>query len=480
MLSARKSDQGKVSRFWDRYIALTKAYDINAETARWYVKHVERYIGENHKLRLVNHSSGNVERFLNELGRNKHIEDWQFRQAVDALRILFCELIIVDWAKSFPWVNWLDGARQLPNNHSTVARDYMPIFSKDSESAEASLSGKIKQRYPLLFERLITEIRTRQYSIRTEQVYVSWIVRFFVFNNDIDPNKLDAIYIKKYLEHLAVNRRVSASTQNQALNALVFFYRHILNVLFEGIGDFVRAKKPKRLPVVLSRNEVNKLFDAINNELYKLMAGLLYGCGLRLMECIRLRVFDIDFDYQQIIVRNAKGNKDRVVPLPEGLKSALLNQIEKITLEHEKDIEQGNGEVYLPDALARKYPNAAKELGWQYVFSSTRLSVDPRSGKVRRHHIHENNLQKQIKKATKEASIVKKVNCHSLRHSFATHLLEHGYDIRTVQELLGHADVSTTMIYTHVLNKPGVSVLSPFDSLPINLETQSTRQFAQI
>jgi integron integrase len=217
---------------------------------------------------------------------------------------------------------------------------------------------------------------------------------------------------------------------------------------------------------VLSRTEVTRLFSAIESEKHLLLVNLLYGCGLRLMECIRLRVFDIDFSYNQIYVRNAKGGKDRVVPLPQRLIGAIHAQIAVVEKFHEKDLKEGYGEVYLPFALARKYPNAAKELGWQYLFPATKVSVDPRSKKIRRHHLHENSLNKLIKRATKKARIFKRVSSHTFRHSFATHLLENGSDIRTVQELLGHADVSTTMIYTHVLNKPGISVVSPLDDLP--------------
>ncbi|VAW62006.1 Integron integrase IntIPac [hydrothermal vent metagenome] len=230
-------------------------------------------------------------------------------------------------------------------------------------------------------------------------------------------------------------------------------------------GNYKRSKKPRRLPVVLSRTEIKRLLDGIDKDIYHSMVSLLYGAGLRLMECVRLRICDVDFDYQTIFIRDGKGKKDRVVPLPLSLLERLKVQIEVVKQLHLKDLEIGSGEVYLPDALARKYPNAAGELRWQYLFPASRHSVDPRTGVVRRHHIYENNLQKYIKRSADKAGLSKKVNCHTLRHSFATHLLESGSDIRTVQELLGHADVSTTMIYTHVLNKPGVSVKSPLDFL---------------
>ena len=230
------------------------------------------------------------------------------------------------------------------------------------------------------------------------------------------------------------------------------------------MGGFVRAKRPKKLPVVLTQNEVQRLLGRMTGR-QKIMASLLYGTGMRLMDCVRLRVQDVDFEYRQIVIRDGKGKKDRVVPLPERMIDVIKAHLKKVHKLHLDDLEKGHGEVYLPNALARKYPNAAREWGWQYVFPSGRLSVDPRTSKVRRHHIHENTLQKAVKKASTSIGITKRVNCHAMRHSFATHLLENGYDIRTVQELLGHADVSTTMIYTHVLNRGGKGVRSPLDSL---------------
>lgn len=237
-----------------------------------------------------------------------------------------------------------------------------------------------------------------------------------------------------------------------------------MNQAVGDLGEFVRAKRPRKLPVVLSRKEMSLLLARLNG-IHYLMASLLYGTGMRLMECVRLRVQDIEFDLNMIVVRDGKGKKDRVVPLPQLLKRPLEVHLIEVRDLHRKDLENGFGEVFLPDALARKYPSAPREWGWQYVFPSSRLSVDPRSGSSRRHHLHENGLQKAIKRAAIDAAIPKKINCHALRHSFATHLLESGQDIRTIQELLGHADVSTTMIYTHVLNRGGPGVISPLDAL---------------
>ncbi|MCF6354451.1 MAG: integron integrase [Candidatus Polarisedimenticolaceae bacterium] len=322
----------------------------------------------------------------------------------------------------------------------------------------------VRKKHAQLLEWLAAEIRRRNYSIRTEQAYEAWVCRFIGFCDNRDPSKLGAAQVVSFLEDLAVRGNVAASTQNQALNALVFLYKQVLNRPLSELDNFTRAKRPKRLPVVLERGEVGRLLEQLEGVQY-LMAALLYGTGMRLMECVRLRVQDVDFEYNQIMVRDGKGQKDRVVPLPKLLEPLLMEQLERAQVLHLQDLEKGFGEVFLPDALARKWPNAPKEWLWQYVFPSGRLSLDPRSGKTRRHHMHENGLQKAIKFAAQKANITKRVNCHCLRHSFATHLLASGYDIRTVQELLGHADVSTTMIYTHVLNRGGQGVLSPLDGL---------------
>lgn len=306
-------------------------------------------------------------------------------------------------------------------------------------------------------------IRTKHYSIRTEQAYIHWIRRYIYFHNKKHPAQLGPKHINNFLTHLAVNEHISAKTQNQALNALVFLYRQVLEIENLDLGDFIKAKRNQHLPVVLSIGEVERFFRELNG-VYKLIAGLLYGAGLRLMEGVRLRVKDVDFNYMQITVRDGKGHKDRVTILPAKFAELLKLHLKKTKIIFEQDLYAGYGEVYLPFALAKKFTKASKTWNWQYVFPASRISKDPRSGKFRRHHISESMVQKEVKKAIRNAGIEKAASCHSLRHSFATHLLERGYDIRTVQELLGHKDIRTTMIYTHVLNKGGLGVKSPLDT----------------
>lgn len=303
-------------------------------------------------------------------------------------------------------------------------------------------------------------IRTRHYSIRTEQVYLGWIRQFILFHGKRHPRELGEAEVSAFLTWLAVRRNVAPSTQNQALNALVFMYRHVMGRPLGDILDAVRAKRPERLPVVLTRAEVRRLFQALDGP-HWLPACLLYGSGLRLMECLRLRVKDLDFEHRSITVRGGKGGKDRVVVLPDPCIAPLQRHLEAVRNLHEKDLHDGFGAVWLPHALARKYPRAATSWAWQYVFPASRRSVDPRSGVTRRHHLDESCVQKAVKLAVRRARIMKPASCHTLRHSFATHLLERGMDIRTVQEQLGHKDVRTTQIYTHVLQRGGNAVLSP-------------------
>jgi len=302
----------------------------------------------------------------------------------------------------------------------------------------------------------------KHYSKRTEKTYVAWIKRFILFHDKRHPRDMNRRHVESFLSHLATDRNVAAATQNQALNAIIFLYKEVLERDLPWMEDVVRAKRPTRIPVVLTAQETARVLAHLGGR-NKLMASILYGSGLRLMEAVRLRIKDVDFGYRQIVVRNGKGGKDRVTPLPDSISSDLHEQIDKAGNLHAADLQAGYGQVYLPHALAKKYPNAGTELAWQYVFPSGRLSKDPETGQTRRHHIDEKGLQRAVKKAVAAADVTKPATCHTFRHSFATHLLERGSDIRTVQELLGHKDIRTTQIYTHVLKRGGQGVVSPLD-----------------
>jgi integron integrase len=320
------------------------------------------------------------------------------------------------------------------------------------------------KRPPKLLDQVRDRLRVKHYSLQTEKLYVQWAKRFILFNGKRHPKDLGAQEVEAFLTHLAVVGQVSASTQNQALSALLFLYKEVLSIDLPWLDNVVRAKRPQRLPVVLSRNEVREVLVRMNG-IYSLLANLLYGTGMRIMECVRLRVKDVDFDRNEILVRDGKGGKDRVTMLPTLVVAPLKLHLQQRQALFEDDKRKSKAEVYLPDALTRKYPTAATEWAWQYIFPSGSYSIDPRSGVERRHHLDEKLLQRAMKNAVQAAGIAKPATPHTLRHSFATHLLEAGYDIRTVQELLGHKDVSTTMIYTHVLNKGGKGVISPLDQI---------------
>jgi integron integrase len=305
-------------------------------------------------------------------------------------------------------------------------------------------------------------LRVNHYSVRTEEAYVGWIRRFILYHNKKHPLEMGALEVELYLTHLAVGEKVSTNTQKQALNALVFLYHRVLQKPLGQFRDISRPKKPQRRPLVLSKNEVERILRVMVGT-HQLIATLLFGTGMRLLECLRVRVKDVDLALNQIVVRDGKGWKDRVTMLPQRIKPDLEKHLARVREIHTRDVTSGNGRVYLPDALERKFPNANREWAWQYVFPATNVSTDTRTGQRRRHHLHENTVQKALHKAVRLAGIAKPATCHTLRHSFATELLSAGYDIRTVQELLGHKDVSTTMIYTHVLNRPGIGVKSPLD-----------------
>src|SRR5512134_638342 len=334
-------------------------------------------------------------------------------------------------------------------------------MSDQSKGSDSTATGSPAR--PRLLDQVHEVIRRKYFSPRTEETYVHWIKRFIYFTGKRHPATLGEAEVTAFLNHLAAERHVAAATQNQALSALLFLYKEVLGRELGWLDTLQRPTRPPRLPTVLAGSEVERLLGQLVGTRW-LIASLLYGSGLRVIEGLRLRVKDIDLSYRQILVRDGKGEKDRVTMLPEKLVEPLRAHLERVRLLHARDLREGYGEVYLPYALSRKYPRAGKEWCWQYVFPSKNRSADPDDGVIRRHHVDESVPQRAVKEAARMAGIPKHVNCHTLRHSFATHLLEAGYDIRTVQELLGHSDVSTTMIYTHVLNKGGRGVKSPLDT----------------
>jgi integron integrase len=372
-----------------------------------------------------------AEEFLSTLSSSPGIGAWQVDQAADALTILLGSVFGQEWARTI----------RIP---APPPPPDVPLPKGDDP-----------------VERLRYAIRCRRYSVRTEDSYVFWVNRFLAYCRDGGIEQ-DTDSVRAFLERLVMAEQMSASTQGLALNALVFFFKHVVGSPFGDLGEFQRSKRPRKLPVVLSREEVRWLLEAVEAP-YRLPTALLYGGGLRLMEGLRLRVKDIDLDRRQIAVRDGKGQKDRVTVLPERWRERLAAHLVEVRKIHVRDLGLDYAGTTFWPALERKYPGAPREWPWQYVFPASRLCVDPANGKTRRHHLHETVLQRAVRCATRKADIAKPVGCHTLRHCFATHLLESGADIRTVQELLGHSDVSTTMIYTHVLNRPGLAVRSPED-----------------
>lgn len=405
------------------------------------------------------------QRFLHALSqRQPPLKNWQLEQAATSIALLY-ETIHGGRTSSGTKTSELaqkvaidtdTRAARVDASHPTLAR----------EGGLAPSHGHTNP-LPPWEQRMRTVLRQMNYAIRTEDAYVDWARRFgrhLGQGADTDPRTGTTSHIQSFLEDLAVRGLVAASTQHQALNALVFFFKHVSEQPVGEIPAYTPAKGPRHLPVVLTKDEVRAILAQVNGTI-GVMVYLLYGAGLRVMECVRLRVQDVDFGHGRLIVRYGKGGKDRVVPLPQRIVEPLRAHLERVQKLHTEDLAIGAGTVFLPTAMARKSPGMATDWRWQYVFPASRLSVDPRSGAVRRHHVHETCLQAAVHEAGRKARITKRVHCHALRHSFATHLLEGGQDIRTVQELLGHSDVSTTMIYTHVLNKPGLTVHSPADLL---------------
>jgi integron integrase len=341
-------------------------------------------------------------------------------------------------------------------SYTASAAGWHPLIIRETDPAYPAK--------PRLLDQVRAAVRARHYSRLTEKAYVHWIKRYIFFHDKRHPADMGAPEVARFLTALAVGAKVAASTQNQALSAVLFLYREVLGIELPWVDGVIRAKRPQYLPVVLTRDEVRSILQRLHGA-PRLMALLLYGAGLRLLECCRLRVKDIDFAANQIVIRDGKGRKDRATMLPGAAKVSLTAHVERVRLQHQADLQRGAGWVELPGALGRKYPHAGRDWGWQWVFPATRFYVDRATGQRRRHHLHESVLQRAVKDAVRTAGIAKPATCHTFRHSFATHLLEESHDIRTVQELLGHQDVSTTMIYTHVLNRGPAGVKSPADRM---------------
>jgi len=462
---ARPSSGGvlpAVQRFWHNYLSILEQSSVPRRVRPYYRKAVEGYISANRGRRLATHTAADVERYLAAKGRLPYLQAWQFRQIVDALRLLFCAFLRLPWAEDLDWERWRAFTATLQPDHAALADDLAPgDLSAPSRNA---LINRFRSECSVGHVAFVKTLRVRDMAPRTEQTYEAWLARFFAFHAWRPTAEIIDADITAFLEHLAVERRVSSSTQRVALNALVFFFREVLGRKLDDCLAYTRAAPKRRIPVVLTQDEVRHLLGAMSGQT-RLMAALMYGTGMRLMECVRLRVHDIDFGFRQITVRGGKGGKDRVMPLPKKLAAALRTHLDGVHSTHDDDLQAGFGEVYLPRALARKLGGAALDWRRQYVFPAPRLSVDPASRKTRRHHVHETGLQRAIRKASIDAAIEKRVSSHTLRHSFATHLLQSGKDIRLIQDLLGHADLATTMIYTHVLHKGGLGVQSPLDVL---------------
>ncbi len=444
-----KNGRNDVNKFWAGFRKSVIRCGISESDADWYAKWGEKFAVSIKGKPLRQRTGEDILSFISKLKNDKRIQKWQIDQARKALYILYYKHLKIPLNIDESKKSSLEMAHE-GSKEKEIFRDNLST-KKEFEKSNKGLIEKIKR-----------EIRYRHYSIKTEQSYLDWVIRFLTFHEGAPAETLTHDDIRRYLDYLALNRKVAASTQNQALNAIVFLYTQVLKRDPGDFSDFYRAKRDRKVPVVLTVQEINILMEHLDGVSW-LMAGLLYGAGLRIMECIRLRIKDVDFAQNRIVVRSGKGKKDRLTILPGKYKDDLKRQVDYAKELFQKDLKNGFDGVYIWPGYDRKNPGAKKDWIWQYVFPSSNLSVDPRSNKVRRHHTDPSNLRKEIKTAARSVGLSKQVTPHTLRHSFATHLLEKGYDIRTVQALLGHADVSTTMIYTHVLNKPGVPVLSPAD-----------------
>lgn len=443
---------------WHRYRKALIAAGVRDNHHRWYVIHVKNFLSCFAGKRLSELDSCDITNHFQKLDSLQFDSDWKHQQYIDAVKILINSANDLSRVKDVCWDEFKYSANSLAIDHTTIARE-----TDGNNTVKPVFHDSLPESHRESLLLLSNTLRLKDYAIRTEQSYCHWAQRFLLQNCKESIESLNQSHVRSFLSELVLRRNVSRSTQSIALSALAFYFKEILHRPFTDIDHLVSRKGPK-LPVVLTPDEIAGLFSEMSG-VHLLMSKLMYGTGMRIIECVRLRIKDVDFTYQTIAVHDSKGGKSRRVPLPQKCTDILQEQINSAIQTHNNDLEIGFGEVFLPNALSRKYPNAKTESAWQYVFPSGRLSVDPRTGITRRHHQHESSLQRAIKKAATVAGIRKQVSSHCFRHSFATHLLEANYDIRTVQELLGHSDVSTTMIYTHVMNRPGMApVISPLDA----------------
>jgi integron integrase len=413
------------------------------------------------------HSPERTHEYFDALGRSAHLADWQFRQAVDAARVLACDVLTIPWASSFDWRGLSDQARSLEPDHRTLARESIPVRANlppspmPTPEQVADAESELKR----LIDSLRRIIRIKNMAMATEETYVHWNCRFIRFCFQMlgqSPQAAGPPAITAYLDLLALERNVAPATQKQALNAMAFLMKNVLGIEEFMLDHITPARGQRRPPVVMTREEVRSVFARMEDP-WKLIAQVMYGSGLRLMEAMRLRVKDLDFGQGTITIHDGKGGRHRVVTLPRAIEQRLQQHLDRLREKHLQDLVVGAGDVHMPESLQRKWPNASREWCWQYIFASATLCPHPRTGRIARHHLHESSMQRQIKDAVRKAGVPKRATCHTMRHSFATHLLESGTDIRTVQSLMGHASVETTMIYLHVMKRPGAGGPSPLD-----------------
>ena len=445
-----------------RFIQRVAALPIKPAARDYYVRWAESWTkARGHQ------SPERTHEYFDALGRSAHLADWQFRQAVDAARVLACDVLTIPWASSFDWQGLSDQARSLEPDHRTLAREAIPVAgaSRLQSVPGASHSGDLESDLRILIDSLRREIRLKNMAVATEETYVYWNSRFIRFCHHKlgqSPQVAGPPAITAYLDFLALERNVAPATQKQALNAMVFLMKNVIGIEEFTLDHVTPARGARRPPVVMTREEVRSVFAHLDDP-WKLIAQVMYGSGLRLMEAMRLRVKDLDFGQGTITIHDGKNGKHRVVTLPVALEDRLNQHLSRLREKHLQDLAVGAGDVHMPESLLRKWPNASREWCWQYLFASATLCPHPRTGRIARHHLHESSMQRQLKDAVRKAGVPKRATCHTLRHSFATHLLESGTDIRTVQSLMGHASVETTMIYLHVMKRPGAGGPSPLD-----------------